>query len=388
MTPPVTASRTTPYFEMLAARIRALGGMLNAHVHLDRAGTLDVTVRLLSREGVRDGTTLTLAGKHALIPMVHESPLYDPDVLESRVSALIERFIAAGTRRVDTVVDVTADRVGQSALERMLDIRARHAHRVDLRIGAYSPLGFRDDEPQRWELLTKAAARTQFIGLLPERDDRARYPEHIGYEECCRRGLLLAQHLDKPIHIHVDQSNLADESGGETVLRLVRELGLGRPAGEDTLVWLIHLISPSAYEEPRFLALAEGLAEAGIGVICCPSAALSMRQSRHVMAPTHNSTARVLDLLAAGVSIRLGADNICDITSPMGTPDLMDELFILGNALRFYDVDILARLAAGLPLTETNLAWLRAHLAEDRLVAMEVADRASKASGLAVAKGA
>jgi cytosine/adenosine deaminase-related metal-dependent hydrolase len=358
----------TPYFESLAERIRDLGGMLNAHVHLDRASTFHDTVNLLSGTCVRDATTLSLAGKHALIPRVHASSMYQLEALDRRVSGVVDQFVAAGTRRVDTVVDVTADVVGRTALDRMLAIRERNSGCLDLWVGAYSPLGFRDDEPQRWDLLAAAARQAQFIGLLPERDDRALYPQHIGYEACCRRGLLLAAELEKPIHIHVDQSNLASESGGETLLRLVLELGLQRPEGDEPMVWLIHLISPSAYDEPRFEALADGLAQAGIGVICCPSAAISMRQIRPVMAPTHNSIARVLDLLAAGVNVRLGSDNICDITSPMGTPDLMDELLVLGNALRYYDIDVLARLAAGVPLTEANREWLGAHLAEDRRI--------------------
>ena len=238
-----------PYFTTLDAMIRALGGAFNAHLHIDRAGTYDETVRLLQGR-VRDGANLTLAGKYL-----------------------------SGN-------------------------------------GYYWVSGFRDDEPARWALVEQAAERADFLGILPERDDRTDYPDHIGYDTCCRRSLDLAARLGKDLHIHVDQANHPHETGGETVARLVQEMGLGRRPEDEPFVWLIHLISPSTYDEPRFRDLADRLAGLGIG-------------------------------------------------SPMGTPDLMAEVFVLANALRIYDMGILARIAAGLPLLPEDRARLRIHLQED-----------------------
>jgi cytosine deaminase len=362
----------TPFFQSLDNKIASLGGVMNAHLHLDRAGTYDDTMRLLADRGVLDGTTLTLAGKHAVIPLVHASALYDPDALGRRVARYLDDMVEVGTRRADTVVDVTIDRVGRTALDVLCRLRGSYAGRIDFRVGAYSPLGFRDDEPERWGLIESAAEQADFLGLLPERDDKATYPDHIGYEESCRRGLVLAARQGKDIHIHVDQANHSHDAGGELVARLVRELDLGRSRDAEPFVWLIHLISPSSYDDQRFDRLAANLAELGIGVICCPSGAISMRQLRPLASPTSNSIARVLELLDAGVQVRLGSDNICDITMPMGTPDLMDEVFVLANAVRFYDQDILARIATGLPLQADDRARLRAHLRQDQTTVAEI----------------
>jgi cytosine/creatinine deaminase len=90
-------------------------------------------------------------------------------------------------------------------------------------------------------------------------------------------------------------------------------------------------------------------------------------------------------MLAAGVQVRLGSDNICDITSPGGTVDLMDEIFLLSNAIRYYDLDILAKLGAGRPLEFPDCARIAAHLTQDQLeVARAVAkrDRAKASSGI------
>lgn len=187
--------------------------------------------------------------------------------------------------------------------------------------------------------------------------------------------MALAARHGKDLHIHVDQVNHPQECGGELVARLVREMGLGRGAGQEPFVWLVHLISPSTYPEPRFRALAQDLADLGIGVICCPSAALSMRQLRPLMAPSFNSIARVLDLLDMGVQVRIGSDNICDITSPMGTPDLLEEVFVLANALRIYDLGILARIAAGQPLDAAERSRLRAHLDEDAAAVAQLMEK-------------
>jgi hypothetical protein len=97
--------------------------------------------------------------------------------------------------------------------------------------------------------------------------------------------------------------------------------------------------------------------------------------------PTHNSIARVLEVLAAGVQVHMASNNICDITPPMGTADLLDEVFVLANALRFYDQDILAKIASAHPLGIADLARLRAHLDEDRAGIAVVTDRHSAASG-------
>ena len=95
-----------------------------------------------------------------------------------------------------------------------------------------------------------------------------------------------------------------------------------------------------------------------------------MRQLRPIAAPTHNSIPRVLELLAAGIYVRLGSDNICDITSPAGTCDLINEVFILANVLRYYDIDILSSLAAGIRLDTKQCARVKEHLSAD---AIEVA---------------
>lgn len=358
--------RISPFFTQLGERIDALGGLHNAHLHLDRSGTLAATRDLLEPRSQGQESHLSLTTKHALIPAIHASGCYDREQIESRTEWFLDRMVEVGTSRAATLVDTTADRVGLSALETLLAIRDRRRGTLDLEVGAYSPLGFRDDEPERWRMLEAGARMSDFLGLLPERDDTRRYPAHVGFAESCRRGLLLARECGSFIHIHVDQMNHPAEAGSETVVRIVRELGLTDTSETAPWIWMVHVISPSTYDDRRFDRLLGELVDLNIGVICCPSAAISMRQYRPVLTPTANSIARVLEMAAAGVHVRLGSDNICDITSPAGTPDLMHEIYVLCNALRYYDVDCLAKLGAGLRLDAADRLRLQRHLAEDR----------------------
>lgn len=354
----------TPYFIELRREIARRGGLFNAHLHMDRSGTLDETQAILGGTGDEGMSHLSLQRKHGLIPLIHQSAAYDVQNLRRRAGHFLDLMEEVGTTRADTVVDVTTDRIGLSALETFLELKRERRGRLDLWVGAYTPMGFKDDEPERWELIVEGARLADFVGALPERDEQALYPDHIGFAESCRRVLRLSHELGKPVHIHVDQKNDPAEDCTETVIRLVDELGLTYPAPEP-LVWLVHVISPSTYDEGRFTRLVEALARRNIGVICCPSAALSMRQLRPLATPTSNSIARVLEMLAAGVHVRVGSDNLCDVTSPAGTVDLVDELFVLTNAVRFYDIDIMSKLGAGEPMDAADRAKIRDHLERD-----------------------
>jgi cytosine/creatinine deaminase len=354
------------WYRRLTDAIEKFGGMFNAHLHLDRSGTLDEVYMQSSGHRVLDASYVSLSQKHGLYSALHNGPAYEEADFKRRINGYLDEMVAVNTTRADTVVDCTTDRVGLSAFEWMLDIKRARVGQIDFRIGAYSPLGYTDAEPGRWELLEKAAARADFIGSLPERDEKKDYPDHIGFDEHLRRVLLLAQKLNKSIHVHVDQRNEPSESATERLITAVRKHGAPVSPDGEPMVWAIHIISPSTYDDARFDALVSGMLECNIGLITCPSAALAMRQYRPIRTPTGNSIARALEMLAAGVQVRVGSDNIADICSPSTTADLIDEIFVMSAALRFYNPEILARVAAGQRLNETERFTVQEHLAKDK----------------------
>ncbi|MAY03223.1 MAG: hypothetical protein CMQ38_09650 [Gammaproteobacteria bacterium] len=357
-------NRINIYYQQLAEAISKKGGMHNAHLHLDRAGT--VAEKYLPESSILNTSYVSLHEKHAMINQLHEGPAYDREDLEQRINQSLDIMLECNTRRADSLVDITADRVGLSALECMQEIQQARRNEIELRIGAYSPLGFRDDEALRWELFEQGARQADFIAALPEADDLVDYPRHIGFEEHCRRFLQTASETGCMLHVHTDQRNDPREDGTERLLRVAREIGVEKTTDEPW-IWAVHMISPSTYDEARFERMVEQMLAMNIGLICCPSAAIGMRQFRPQETPTYNSIPRVLELLAAGVPVRLGSDNIADICSPTTTADLTDELFILSAALRFYHIDILATLACGMEITEAQRKLIKDHLAHNDL---------------------
>lgn len=349
----------TGFHAELRANIESRGGLFNAHLHLDRSGTLDFVEGHLRQQAVSTTSAISLQAKHGLMSVVHESALYTAEALTSRIGEFLDAMARIGTTRIDTTVDVTADGLGLTAFRTFLDLKSRFADRLDVRVGAYNPLGFRDDESSRWDLLVEAAATADFVAALPERDDTARYPEHVGFDRSVRMVAELAAGNGKEVHIHVDQANHEYEDASERVLDVLD--GIEHEL-RDAQVWFIHAISPSAYDDTRFHRLVERMVHHRVGVIVCPSAAISMRQVRTLSGPTRNSIARVLEFSAAGIPIRIGSDNICDITSPAGTLDLMDEIFVLSHALRYFDVDYLAALATGSQLSDDERERVHHHL--------------------------
>ncbi|GAB3382222.1 hypothetical protein NCG89_11980 [Spongiibacter taiwanensis] len=356
---------SSPFYQKLSEAIAALGGMHNAHLHLDRAGTLDEDYMRVAEKSILETSHISLHEKHHLIHNLHNSRAYQRDDLTGRVNHFLDVMVAANTKVADTLVDVTADGIGLRALEMMQEIQRDRADEITLRIAAYSPFGFRDDEPQHWEIFAEGSVASDFIAALPEADDTREYPDHIGFDEHLRRTLDLAKAKGCMLHVHTDQRNEPTEDGTERLVETIARHGAPQVNADEPSVWAVHAISPSTYDDTRFEALTRGLVENNIGIVCCPSAAIGMRQLRPLKTPTYNSIPRVLEWLAAGVHVRLASDNIADICSPSTTADLVDEVFMLSAALRYYDVNILAKLACGLKLELEERDKIRLHLQQN-----------------------
>ena len=87
------------------------------------------------------------------------------------------------------------------------------------------------------------------------------------------------------------------------------------------------------------------MAEIGMSAVVCPSAALAMKQLDQYQAPVHNSIANVPEMLAAGVLVGLGVDNVYDFYQPFVDADIWTEVRMLQEACRFYDLDKLVEIA-------------------------------------------
>ena len=342
----------------LERTVRELGGWYNAHTHLDRANTLAPEFLQHANIDPMGASGLSLPVKQILVGELHKGLAYRPDNLYARLRAELERMAAMGVGEVVSFIDATPD-IGLVAIEQAARLRQELAGTITLRIAVSPIFGFKNPSinPDRWEIYREAARIADVLGGLPVRDKRE---GRVGFDGHVRMVLQLGQELHKPVHFQIDQDNDPREDETEQLVQAVRWLGAPEiPGHEGPTVWAVHAISPSSYDEARFRRLLDGLLKYNIGVITCPTAALSMMQLRPIAGPTHNSIARILDMLTAGVPVHIGTDNICDIFIPNGDGSVRREVWVAATALRFYHTLVWARVGAAIPLNEGDKEWIR-----------------------------
>lgn len=354
-----------PFGEIIDGLVQKYGGYVNAHAHLDRARTIDP--RYLEHYGTTPlaATSATLRVKQSLTGELHKGEAYSSADLTQRISLILEESATMGVREIISFIDATPD-IGLRAMEITANLREKYRETISLKIAAHPIFGFKEDSfyrESRWDVFQEACKIADIVGALPERDDR---PDSIGFDENLRRVIMLGKKLGKPVHVHVDQDNDPRQHHTLDLIEAVRWIGSPEvPGNNGPTVWAVHVISPSAYPEQRFRQMLDGLKAQNIGVIICPRAAISMRQNRALYAPTHNSIARVLEMAYFDIPVLLGTDNIADMFVPTSSGSMLWELISMADILRFYIPEVLAKLAARVPLNHTDKEAIRLHLIQD-----------------------
>ncbi|MDR7417622.1 MAG: hypothetical protein QN178_01775 [Armatimonadota bacterium] len=349
----------------LEMQVREFGGWVNAHTHLDRANTFAPEFLHHANIDPIGAAGLSLQVKQILVGELHKGLAYRADNLYARMRVELERMVAMGVREVVSFIDATPD-IGLVAIEQAARLREEFRDRLTLKIAVSPIFGFKNPKtnPDRWEVYCQAAEVADVLGGLPAKD---RGEGRVGFDGHVRMIIELGKRLRKPVQFQVDQDNDPREDETEELVQAVRWLGSPEVPGETgPTVWAVHAISPSCYDEERFQRLVDTLIAHHVGVISCPTAALSMFQHRPMLAPIHNSIARLLEMMAAGVAVRVGTDNICDIFIPNGDGSVRSEVWVAATALRFYHTMIWAKVGAGLPLNEGDKEWIRQALARAR----------------------
>lgn len=299
----------------LLERIREKGGFANCHAHLDKA-LFATTDRL----------------ENAMVDMEKKWRMSDDikrrstqNDIEIRMTTATDMLQLHGATQTISFVDAY-DVVDHRAINAANTVKKSYGDRFPIKI-ATQPLGGLIDRTAR-ELYEAITAKADIAGGLPSYDrphDDAHFDALFG----------IAKNLNKPIHCHIDQENNPHERDTEKLIFYTKKYGYeGRVAA-------IHAISVSAQEKPYRERIYHELADAGIAVVVCPSAALSMRQRDADMVPTHNSIANVPEMLAAGITVGIGVDNIHDWYQPFVDGDMWIELRMLAEACRFYDSEAL-----------------------------------------------
>ena len=300
-----------------------MGGFANHHAHFDKA-------YLINKENLRLGQ-VDMQKKWELYKYLKEN--YTHDDLVERISRGVKTMIKQGVTYCRTMVDADST-VGLLPIQAANEVKKRFADQIKFEVGIQPLQGVLDQES--FEQYEEACKLADYCGGLPSKD-RPEPEKHLDVI------LELAKKLGKPLDVHIDQENNPLENETELLARKTIEHGMqGKVFG-------VHAISLSAKDDREQDRIIELVKEADLGIIICPSAALSMKQL-DMSAPLHNSIAPFEKLRKAGVRCYLGVDNIHDLFMPMVDGDIWTECRMMMEACRFYDVEAVAEWACAKPI--------------------------------------
>jgi len=309
----------TRFLELVQQR----GGWSNHHAHFDKAYLISPANLALGFADMEKKWTLY---RHLKENYTHE------DLVE-RISRGLQTVVDQGSQYCRTMVDADSI-IGLKPIHAALEVKKRFEGKIRFEIGV-QPLEGVIDEASRAQYV-QACKMADFCGGLPSRD-RGQEDKHLDIV------MQTAKELNKMVEVHVDQENNPLQDETELLCKKTIEHGMqGRVYG-------IHSISVSCKEESeqdRIVALCK---EADIGVVICPSAALSMKMLP-MQAPLHNSIGPFVKLKKAGVRTYLGIDNIADLFMPVVDGDMWTEARMLMESCRHYDLEEVADWATQPPL--------------------------------------
>jgi cytosine deaminase len=289
------------------------------HAHLDKNGILPLLPR--ARAGsLSDSIAATTEFKR-------EATV---DGIRERAGALIRRMVLAGTTAVRTHVDVDPV-IGLKAIEGVNLARQDHEDLCEIQLVAFPTRGFLDEDPVTKELLREAmSGPADLIGAVPNRE-----ADHVAAGRTIGFCLDLAQEFDADVDMHVDET---DDPSWHTLELLIDETAR---RGWNGRVSAGHCCAMAAWRDDFAAAIMRRAAEVGVNVITNPSTNLVI-QGRDDREPRRRGITRVKELLAAGVNVAAGQDNVHDAFYPLGSGDQMSIAWLLVHAAQMTAPDELA----------------------------------------------
>ncbi len=232
------------------------------------------------------------------------------EIIKARALKLLNWSIARGTLAIRSHVDICDPEL--TAVHALLEVREQIRPYVDLQLVAFPQDGYLRD-PQAIKQLRRALdLGVDVVGGIPHFErSMADGAESIRLlcELADQRGLMVDMHCDESDDPH---SRHIETLTAETV-----RCGLqGRVTGS-------HLTSMHSMDNYYVSKLLPLMAEAQINVVCNPLVNMLL-QGRHDTYPKRRGLTRVKELLAAGINVALGHDDILDPWYPLGSHDMLE----------------------------------------------------------------
>lgn len=272
-------------------------GLVDLHQHVDKSRTRRV---VRNPAGTLDGA---LAGYQAFAAGVTR------DDMIARATRTLETCLAYGTVAIRTHTNIDPQ-TQVRGIEAMVELRDRYADRVKLQVVAHVTSGATRvrDKAEAW-IEQAIDAGADVIGGVPAISD-----DPIAFLDMV---FGLAEKHGRPLDLHIDEHLDAKTLLFEPLAERTEALGLqGRVVAS-------HSSALSALDRAEAGRIIEKLARARIAIVTLPAANLFL-QGRDASALPPRGLTRIVELLAAGVPVAAGSDNIQDPFVPTGSGDLLE----------------------------------------------------------------
>jgi len=297
----------------------ALPAFADLHVHADRAFA----------RGPRPARSLA----DAIELVVEIKRAATEDVVRERALQLFRRGLAHGSLRIRTHVDVD-ELIDERGLEGVAAARDELAGRVEVEIVAFATKFADPATPEGLRRLEGAlAAGAGLLGAVPA--------FHADPASSLERVLDLARASEVDVDFHLDET--VDPSRFQ--LEHLADATVAR--GLEGRVTASHCCALASVDPETARRTVAKVAAAGITVIALPALNLYL-EDRGDGTPRLRGLTLVRELVEAGVPVRFGSDNVCDVFYPYGDADPLEAAWLAALAAHVDDEDVLlAGICAG-----------------------------------------
>lgn len=239
--------------------------------------------------------------------------------IRERALQLLSWSIARGTLAIRTHVDICDPQL--TAVHVLLAVREEMRPYVDLQLVAFPQDGYLRDPGARGQMQRALDLGVDVVGGIPH-FERTMAEGAESVRQLCE----LAAERGLPVDMHCDESDDPLSRHIESLACQTVRCGLqGRVTGS-------HLTSMHSMDNYYVSKLLPLMAEAQLHVVCNPLVNMVL-QGRHDSYPKRRGLTRVKELLACGINVSLGHDDIVDPWYPLGSHDMLEVAHMAVHAL-------------------------------------------------------
>lgn len=304
--------------QTILTSIQKNGGWVNCHSHIDRSLTINEKLYKLANKLRHEKWILNSElRKTCTVPEVYD-----------RMARSLELMIAQGVSTIATFIDIDPH-MKDKAIQAGQRVRDKYKSQIKIKFISHSSYGIMTKETR--EYFEIGADFADIIGgmVKANQEKQSEYFDIV---------LQAAKKRGKMTHIHVDEENTLNEKETELMAKKTIEHKMqGKVVG-------IHGISINTHPKKYREDLYKLMKKAGVMMIACPISWLNSRRTEE-LTPTHNPTTPVDELIPAGITVGIGTDNIADLFMPYNDGDIWNDLRVMMEMNRLYDVDTLVKIA-------------------------------------------